>query len=364
VKARLLELLICPWCRQSFELEAFDPPTSLGAGPPDATDNVNEGVLRCQCPRVFPIVNGIPRILADAFSQFPDFVQRYGSRVPDIPKIAATERPPEDAIAKTRDSFGYQWTTFKEMVIDFRENFLNYIHPVEPSFFPGKLGLDLGCGFGRHIYNAAHFGAEMVGLDISDAIESTRENTRDLPNVHLVQADIYHIPFRPGTFDFGYSIGVLHHLPDPEAGFTALVRVVKPRGSVFVWVYSKKRALMNRMLEGVRSVTKRLPKGVQQGISYAAAVVDYGGFIVPYKTASALPGIGNVVKKLPLPRLKLYSAYPFQVVYADWFDRLAPPIRFYYDGDDMKGWLTRAQLTSHAISPTGLYGWRAYGERG
>ena len=55
--------------------------------------------------------------------------------------------------------------------------------------------------------------------------------------------------------------------------------------------------------------------------------------------------------------------YPFQVAYADWFDRLAAPIRFYYDGDAMRGWLDRAQLDHTAISPTGLFGWRAYGER-
>jgi hypothetical protein len=64
--------------------------------------------------------------------------------------------------------------------------------------------------------------------------------------------------------------------------------------------------------------------------------------------------VRGVVEKLPLQRLKLYSVYPFQVVYADWFDRLAAPIRFYYNGDDMAGWLTRAKLTHHKISPTGL----------
>ncbi len=47
---------------------------------------------------------------------------------------------------------------------------------------------------------------------------------------------------------------------------------------------------------------------------------------------------------------------------ADWFDRLAAPIRFYYNGQDLDGWLSRAQLHHTAISPTGLFGWRAYGE--
>jgi SAM-dependent methyltransferase len=346
---------MCPWCRANLTLTAFD-----GSAP---GGEVVDGLLQCACGRRFPIVNGIPRILDDAFKVFPDFVQRYRDRLPPLPDIPAMRTREADAIRRTRESFGYQWTQFSEMVIDFRDNFLTYIEPLDESFFPGKLGLDLGCGFGRHIYNAAKFGAEMIGVDLSEAIESTRANTKDLPNVHLVQADVYHLPIRPGVLDFAYSIGVLHHTPDPEAAFRCLVPLVKPGGSVFVWVYSKSRSFWNVCLESVRAVTTRLPKPVQKGISLAAALVDYGGFVGPYKLAIKAPGLRSVVERLPLQRLKLYSVYPFQVVYADWFDRLAAPIRFYYDANDMEGWLTRAQLERHRISPTGLFGWRAYGER-
>jgi SAM-dependent methyltransferase len=184
-----------------------------------------------------------------------------------------------------------------------------------------------------------------------------------LPNVHLVQADVYHLPIKPGILDFAYSIGVLHHLPDPEAGFRCLVPLLKPGGSLFVWVYSKSRPFWNFCLEAVRTVTTRLPKRVQKGMSFGSALVDYVLFIGPYKVAAAAPGGKALLDRLPLQRLRLYSAYPFQVVYADWFDRYAAPIRFYYDGRDMEGWLSRARLTRRTISPTGLFGWRAYGER-
>jgi SAM-dependent methyltransferase len=355
VKTRLLDFLMCPWCRGDLTMSAFE---TRGAG-----GEVVEGLLSCTCGRRFPVVNGIPRILENAFTLFPDFVQRHADRLPDLRDRPALRADEADAIRRTRESFGYQWTEFAAMVIDFRENFLNYIRPLDESFFPGKVGLDLGCGFGRHIYNAAKFGAEMIGVDLSQAIESTRANTKDLPNVHLIQADVYHLPIKKGVLDFAYSIGVLHHTPDPEAAFRCLVPLVKPGGSVFVWVYSKSRSFWNFCLESVRAVTTRLPQRVQKGISLAAAVVDYGGFVGPYKLAAATP-LKPLVEKIPLQRLKLYSMYPFQVVYADWFDRLAAPIRFYYDDKDMEGWLTRASLTRQTISPTGLFGWRAYGERG
>lgn len=356
MNAKLLEWMQCPWCGGEFAVEPFD-------GSLDT--DVKEGLLRCGgCPRVFPIVRGIPRVLPDAFVLHAAFTEKYRDRLPaDLPPPARAT-PYADAIDRTRDSFGYQWTVFSEMVVDFRENFLNYIAPLDERFFPGKRGLDLGCGFGRHIYNAAKFGAEMVGVDISDAIESTRVNTEGLPNVHLVQANAYELPFKPGVFDFAYSIGVLHHLPEPERAFNCLVRLVRPGGSVFIWVYSSTRRILNMMLESVRAVTTRSPKSVQQACSFVGAAIDWVCFVLPYRWLSNLPGVGPIVRRVGPARLKVYAEYPFQVVYADWFDRLAAPIRFYYDADAMRGWLDRAKLSHVAISPTGMFGWRAYGERG
>jgi SAM-dependent methyltransferase/uncharacterized protein YbaR (Trm112 family) len=361
MRQRLLEILACPWCGQPFEVRSYD-------SPPNPLD-ITEGLLVSGCGRRFPIVRGIPRIIENALELNPSFVEAHADDLPEAAAIARAGRKrgpatsDDAAIEKTRRSFGYQWTAFREMVIDFRDNFLFYIRPLDESFFKGKRGLDMGCGFGRHVFNAAQFGAEMVGVDLSDAIESTAANTRHFDNVHLVQADVYHLPFRPCAFDFVYSIGVLHHLPDPERGFQSLLPIVRSGGSVFIWVYSKKRAVVNFILEAVRAVTTRVPKLVQHALSFIAAAIDWCLFIVPYRAAIRIPGPGALVRRLPLPRLRVYTRYPFQVVYADWFDRLAAPIRFYYDDRDLTGWLARARLTRTAISPTGLYGWRAYGER-
>jgi SAM-dependent methyltransferase len=351
MKPRLLALLACPACRQPFEIEAFER----------EGDEVLSGLLHSSCGKSYPIVDGIPRILRDAFVLFPDFVTRYGARIrPD--RLAGVDHAFDEAITRTRASFGYQWTTFDKMVTDFRDNFLSYIHPLDATFFPGKVGVDVGCGFGRHIYHAAQFGAEMVGVDISAAIDATHRNTRGLRNVHLVQANIYELPFCEHSFDFAYSIGVLHHLSDPEAGFRSVVSLVKPKGAVFIWVYSKARPVVNAVLESFRVFSTRLPFGVQKGITWMAAAVDWSLFIVPYRGASKLALIGPVVSRR-LPRLDVYGHYPFQVIWADWFDRLSAPIRFYYDGNDLQGWLSRAGLTRRRVSQTGLFGWRAYGEQ-
>jgi SAM-dependent methyltransferase len=264
---------------------------------------------------------------------------------------------------RTQRSFGFQWTNFSEMSCDFKENFLNYIHPLTPEFFKGKLGLDAGCGFGRHLYNAASFGAKMVGMDFSDAIEASQKNTSILENVYLVKGDIYNPPFREDVFDFVYSIGVLHHLPEPQKGFDSLIRFIKRGGSIFIWVYSKKRKMTNFLLESFRRITQRLPMRIIKYISCFCALVDWACFILPYRILRKIPFLRNPVIRYTLERIKIYSKYPFQVCYADWFDRLSAPVRFYYDKDDLLKWAESACLRNVIISPTGKYGWRLYAQK-
>jgi SAM-dependent methyltransferase len=303
-------------------------------------------------------------MLQDAFRLFPEFAKRHGTRV-EVPTESPSPREERfhRLLDRTRESFGYQWTAFSEMVCDFQENFWNYLYPATPDLFRGQLGLDAGCGFGRHIYHAAACGAEMVGLDVSRAIDSTRRNTRHLSNVHLVQGDIYAPPFAQSAFDFVYSIGVLHHLPDPARGLGALTPLLRPGGATFIWVYSKRRRITNLLLEGARSLTTRLPHPFVNGLAFLGAAIDQYCFVLPYQILRHLPKAGPLIDRLMLPRIKMYSAYPFPVLHADWFDRLAAPIRFYYSEEEVERLAQGAGISDVKVTPTGLYGWRAYGIR-
>lgn len=354
MQPRLLELLRCPKCQACFTASSFDSPTG--------SDEIVEGILTCPCGAIYPIVDTIPRILDNAYELFPEFRRRHSNQ-PEL-RTVARSAPGETRFAtlidKTQASFGYQWTTFSEMVCDFRDNFWNYLHPATPDFFVGKLGLDAGCGFGRHIYHAASCDAEIVGIDLSSAVDSARANTRHLPNVHLVQADLYALPFAPDTFDFIYSVGVLHHLPDPALGVRSLSRFVKPEGFIYVWLYSKSRRLLNTVLETFRTVTTHLPHPLVKQLSLVGAVLD-SAFVLPYRMLRRVPGLGRVVAAVTPPRVKMYSPYPFQVFQADWFDRLAAPIRFYYTEDEVRGMLQSAGLENVQTGATGRYGVRGRG---
>ena len=331
---RLLSLLCCPVCGSDLTL------TPVNGGALEADQS-----LQCRCGSAYPIRGGIPRLLS-------------------MDRVPAGQAPRRFSVAqrRTQRNFGKQWRYFSKMTETFETDLFRYLGQVDGSFFQGKLGLDVGCGFGRHAYYASRLGAEMVGVDFSEAIESAAHTLRESETVHLVQANIYQLPFRPQTFDFIYSVGVLHHLPDPEAGFRALVPLLKPGGTIMIWVYSSTRRGVNQMLEMVRRVTTRLPAPAVRLVSLAAGLVDYGGFVLPYKLLRSLPVVGPSIDRVAWERLKLYSQYPFEVTWADWFDRLGAPLRAYYDAPTMQRWLADARLTNHHVSPTGTYGWRAHGQ--
>lgn len=216
MRARLRELLRCPTCASGLECV---PIVKSSDG-----QDVIEGVLICGCGASYPTVNTIPRMLRNAYALFPEFVARYGHRsefgIAAAAQQGAASAPPQ-VILKTQQSFEYQWTTFSEMACDFRDNFWNYLKPATPEFRRGRVGLDAGCGFGRHLHYAADCGAEMIGMDLGLAIDASYGNTKQFPNVHLVQGDIYAPPFAPGTV-------VYHSLCGPLDLATGLIEGATP----------------------------------------------------------------------------------------------------------------------------------------
>src|SRR5215210_6053600 len=143
-------------------------------------DEILEGALQCvACVKEFPIVVGVPR--------FAD--------------LASVE--PEKAA--TASSFGFEWKHFTQEDERYGDQFLGWITPVTPEFFKDKVVLDGGCGRGRHMLLAASWGArDVVGVDLSPAVESAFAATRGAPNMHVVQADVCHLPFKQ-SFDYAYS---------------------------------------------------------------------------------------------------------------------------------------------------------------
>ena len=315
---------------------------------------IEEGFLTCQdCGRRYPITAGIPRMLPSAF----DTTLRE-EQSPD-----PEDSEPLLARKRTQQSFGFEWTAFGDMRQEWEENFWIYLRPLEPEFFRGKIGLDAGCGMGRHLYHATRLDAEMVGLDVSDAVESAYRNTQAFPMAHVVQGDIYHLPFHPSSFDFVYSLGVLHHLPDPEQGFRSLLQMVKPDSTVVVYVYKDfreesllKYALLQAISQ-VREITTRMPHRVLYWLCFFGAPLVYLLFVAPSRFLAKFTPTQRLSTRLPF---RAYSRYPVRVLHNDLFDRFSAPIENRYTKQEITAWFKRAGLEITYVADRG--GWVVFGK--
>ncbi len=171
----------------------------------------------------FPIINGIPRFVPLS---------------------------PDENYAR---NFGYQWNKWATLQFDSAnsngpmrgysemmwEKITAQTDELKTPDQKSQVVLDIGCGSGRFIEIARNKGAKVVGIDFSLAVEAARENFAQDPDVCICQADALALPFLSGSFDGAYSIGVLHHTPNPELGVQEANRVVRPGGWFGLCVYGK-----------------------------------------------------------------------------------------------------------------------------
>ena len=315
----------------------------------DAEPGLQVPLVCADCGEEFPVIRSIPRLL---LSPFREALLGNG-----------TAGETDERQLQTALSFGFEWTRFPEMYDEWSRSFLEYMHPHLPQFFRGKKVLDAGCGNGRFAHYAAKYGAEVWAMDLGPAVEVAKRNTESAGKAQVVQADLHRPPFAPESFDFVYSIGVLHHLPDPEAAFQNLLRYLKPGGEIQIYLYWKpegqpiKRALL-AVVTALRKITTRLPHRINYVLAFPAAVAAFAFFVWPYRLLKKLPGLKALAEKLPM---KQYANFPFRVCVNDQLDRFSAPIENRYTKQEVAGWLSRANLEQAKISSA--YGWVGTGRK-
>lgn len=286
----LLRILVCPTCKESLTAK----PTTI------ADDGeLLEGTLKCTaCGREYPVINGIAR-----------FVE---------PDNYAT-------------SFGYQWNLFRKEQLDSDNGTTLSADRFwsetgwKRGELSGKQMLDAGCGAGRFLDIASTTGADVVGVDISSAIDAAKANLMGRRNLHFVQASIYELPFREGTFDFTYCIGVIQHTPDPEKSLRSISQMVKPGGKLAVTIYPRKPWTKLYSKYWLRPVTKRMSKEsllkLIQGIMPVGFAVTNILFRIPLlsRVFMFMIPIANYVNEKQLSRQQRYSW-----AILDTFDMLSP----------------------------------------
>lgn len=295
-----LDYLACPHCLGSLRLESKEV---------DPDGHVMEGHLTCpRCPTSYPLTRGIPRLLpgADLRSPLRD---------------------------ETAHRFGYEWNEFSQF--DVEEEVVSLVTWFKPRRLEDLAGLNVfeaGCGMGRHATIACRYGVKtLVGLDLGSAVEAAFKNTRHLPAVCIVQGDIYHPPLRPGAFDAGFCLGVLHHLPDPARGFRALAPAVRDGGWFQVWVYGREgNGWIVYLVDPIRRVTSRMPLGWLKQLSLLLSVP----LLVCARTIYQLPWLG---RRLPYASyIRWLAPFSLTKVHAIVLDHALTPVAHYMSRADVE----------------------------
>lgn len=296
MRPEFLELLVCPECEGELELR----------GQARANGDVTSGELVCAAAHSYPVRDSIPRFVAG-------------------PAYA--------------DAFQTEWTEFSTAHLDgsrwrdyLEAELLDYID-FPPERFKGKLVLDAGCGVGRFGEIPLDHGARVVACDLTGAIDAARANLGHREGIDFVQADIFRLPFRPEAFDMVYSLGVIHHTPDPPTAFRHLARLVKPGGKLMVFVYAKYNKAYVAVTEFYRRFARHLPTRVLLSLCYIA---------VPLYYVSKIPVLGPFVTRLLLPVSVRPPTHRMRV--RNTFDLYSPAYSFFYDHVEVHRWFEREGL--------------------
>jgi ubiquinone/menaquinone biosynthesis C-methylase UbiE len=153
--------------------------------------------------------------------------------------------------------------------------------------------LDAGTGTGRDakLY-AENSGAQVFGIDISEAADIAYKDLKDIPNLHLIRADLTRPPFRDGFFDFISCDQVLHHTPDPKSALGTLLRCLKRGAPIAVYLYKKKDPIREFCDDHLRRTTTEMTD--EECYRFAESITKFG------KALSGLQVKIEVPEKIPL----------------------------------------------------------------
>jgi SAM-dependent methyltransferase len=296
------------------------------------TLNSSGDVLKCAaCSQNFPMLNGIPRF---------------------VPKENYAE------------SFGLQWNRFASTQIDSKvgtnrsEARFSDETLWNKEILNGKLVLDAGCGSGRFSEIALKFGASLIAVDFSSAVEAAQKNLSGTDKL-IVQGDLASLPISNETFDYIYCIGVLQHTSEPARIVSELLRCLKVGGEITLTFYENSSwhvLFYSKYL--VRPITKRLPKSSLLNFLEKTSAV----WFPVTKFLFSLPGILSRAFRFLIP-VANYVEYDYtnsktarDEAILDTFDMLSPSYDKPIKKSEVRSWITDSSITLKELSVVPQHG--------
>ncbi|TNE54209.1 MAG: class I SAM-dependent methyltransferase [Bacteroidetes bacterium] len=264
----------------------------------------------------------------------------------------------------TVESFGEEWEKFDDF--DQQE-----IHQVGNEYFDiidlealrEARALDVGCGTGRWTKFLAKHVAHIDAIDPSKAIYPAAKLLREEQNVRLSVAGVSDLPFANDSFDFVFSLGVLHHIPDTSQAMKDAVSKLRPGGQFLVYLYyslDNKGAFYKFIFHCstfFRRMICKMPQGLKSVVCDIIAFTIYLPFIGLGKLVKALTPNSKLYQKVPL---SYYIGKSLNIVRNDALDRFGTPLEQRFSRKEIEQMMTEAGLEQIRFSENTPY-WHAVG---
>ncbi len=260
--------------------------------------------------------------------------------------------------SKTVSDFGEQWTYFTENDGYYAsdEFFADLVGPMlTPEDFNGITCAEIGAGTGNIAAMSLRAGAShFTAVEPSNAVGPLRENLAEFGT----RASVAHVlgeNIPRDDFDMVMSIGVLHHIPQPDPVVKAAFEAIKPGGRMFIWLYGKEgNAAYLAVALPMRAITRRLPIPVLSGLSY---LLD--GILMPL-VFLARRGIKVPLSDYLRDVYGKLAASDRRVVIVD---QLKPAWALYYTEDEARDLLERAGFENVSLHHRHGYSWSVLGQK-
>ncbi|MEG3154963.1 class I SAM-dependent methyltransferase [Sphingomonas sp. RB1R13] len=255
---------------------------------------------------------------------------------------------------KTVDGFGAEWAAFDQTALSEAEHsalFEAYfsIFPIEklPS---NAEGFDLGCGSGRWAAGMVDKVGTLHCIDPSpEALAVARRRLDGYPaaRFHVASADL--IPLPDGSQDFGYSLGVLHHIPDTAKALRDCVSKLKVGAPFLLYIYYALdgkptwfKALW-RASDSIRKLISRAPFGIRKLLTNFIAGIVYWPLA---RTALLAERAGYDTSNFPL---NYYRKHSFYTMRTDALDRFGTRLEQRFTREQISTMMTEAGLSEIAF---------------
>jgi SAM-dependent methyltransferase len=267
---------------------------------------------------------------------------------------------------KTVASFSDEWSRFDQSEVadsELRKLFLHYFQVFPWSILPkDPEGFDMGCGSGRWAKLVAPKVGRLHCIDPSEAINVAKRNLSDFGNIVFHRSSLDNSTLLPASQDFGYSLGVLHHVPDTASALRSCVELLKPGAPFLLYLYYAfdNRPFWFRAIWRLSDLTREfihpLPSTLKHLVTNVIAALIYW----PLARLSRLVKIlGFKVTNVPL---SFYCEHSFYTMRTDARDRFGTPLEQRFTRAQIEKMMRGAGLTEITFSENAPY-WCAVGVR-